>query len=54
MALIFHYLPYILGAGLAVLILVCFFNGGGARKHIEPRRPKQIYHRWDDDSAHRR
>ena len=54
MALVFHYFPYILGAGLALLMLVSFFGGGGSRKHVEPRRPKPVYYRWDDSSSHRK
>jgi hypothetical protein len=53
MAVLFHYFPYILGAGLVILILLCLFDGSGARKHAEPRRPKQKYYRQDDNSPHR-
>ena len=40
-----HYLPYILGAVIAVLVLACLFGGDGGRKHIEPWRPKERYRR---------
>lgn len=53
MATVFHYLPYLLGAGLAALALFCFFDGSDAKKRAAPRRPKQIYYRWDDKSVRR-
>jgi len=40
-----HYLPYILGAVIAVLVLVCLSSGSSGRKHIEPWRPKERYPR---------
>lgn len=52
MTMLFHYLPYILAAGLAALVLVCFFDGGDVKK-TRPERPKRAYYRWDDSSARR-
>jgi hypothetical protein len=40
-----HYLPYILGAAIAVLILACLCGRSDGRKHVEPWRPKQRYRR---------
>jgi hypothetical protein len=45
MELFLHYLPYVLGAAIAVLILVCLMGGSGGRKSVEPWRPKQRHHR---------
>ena len=53
MAMVFHYLPYILGAGLAVLALYCVLDGSGSKKTSRPRRARPAYYRWDDNSAHR-
>ena len=39
-----HYLPYVLGAAIAVLILVCLMSGNGGRS-VEPWRPKQRHRR---------
>ena len=47
-----HYLPYILGAAIAVLVLVCHFSGDGGRKGIEPWRPKQRYRRSSGGLPH--
>ena len=52
MSMLFHYLPYILAAGLAALALMCLFDGGEPRK-TRPERPKRAYYRWDDSSARR-
>lgn len=52
MAVVFHYLPYVLGAGLAGLVLYCVFEGRGTRDSVPPRRVRQVYHRWDDNSTH--
>ena len=41
MATFLQYLPYILGVGIAVLILVCLFDRGDGKKHMEPWRPKE-------------
>ena len=41
MEALLHYLTYILGVGIAVLILVCLLDGGGARKDSQTRRPTQ-------------
>ncbi len=53
MATVFHYLPYILGAGFAVLALLAILGGGDAKKAAYHRQRKQVYYRWDDRSAHR-
>jgi hypothetical protein len=53
MVTVFHYLPYILGAGLAALVVFSIFEGGGSRKASRPRRARRAYYRWDDSSAHR-
>ena len=45
METLIQYLPYILGLGIAVLVLACLFGGSEGRKHIEPWRPKQRYRR---------
>ncbi len=52
MATVFHYLPYILGAGLAALVLFCLFDGGETKKPAHRQRPKQVYYRWDDNATH--
>jgi hypothetical protein len=44
METLLQYLPYILGAAIALLILVCLFDVGGVKKHTEPQRPKQRYY----------
>ena len=50
-----QYLPYILGFAIAVLILVCLFDGSSTstRKRVEPWRPKQKYYHREDPSPHR-
>jgi len=53
MAMVFPYLPYILGAGLAALVLYCLFDGSSTRKPAGRERPRPAYYRWDDNSAHR-
>jgi hypothetical protein len=47
-----QYLPYILGAGIAVLIVVCLLGGHGSRKHVEPWRPKQRHRRRGGHPPH--
>lgn len=49
MALIFHYLPYILLTGLTALILMCLLDRGEPRKTVRER--PQRCHRWDDSST---
>lgn len=53
MAMVFHYLPYLLGAGLAALVVFCIFDGSDSRKASRPRPARRAYYRWDDSSAHR-
>jgi hypothetical protein len=52
MATFFHYLPYILGAGFAVLVLYCLFDGGETRKPAHRERPRRAYYRWDSNATH--
>lgn len=52
MVTVFHYLPYVLGAGLVALVLFCMFDGSDTKKPAHPRRVRQVYHRWDDNSTH--
>ena len=47
MATLLHYLPYILGAAIALLILVCLFDDSGAKKKQAERQPQQEYFRRD-------
>ena len=49
MATLLHYLPYILGAVLALLILVCLFDDSDVKKL---RRPQQKYFRGDRTPVH--
>ena len=43
MEALFPYLAYILGAGIGVLILVCFVDGGSSKRQTQMRQPRQIY-----------
>ncbi|HZM44832.1 MAG TPA: hypothetical protein VFC14_08380 [Burkholderiales bacterium] len=52
MATFLHYLPYILGAAIAVLILVCLMGGSGERRSVEPWRPKQRHRRKSGGFPH--
>jgi len=53
MVALFHYLPYVLGIGLAALTLAIVFGGGDERRHAHPRSPRRQYYRWDDISPRR-
>jgi hypothetical protein len=53
MEALFPYLAYILGAGIGVLILVCFVDVGSSKRRTQMRQPRQIYFPPADRTPHR-
>jgi len=43
-----HFVPYLAGALLAMLVLLVTFGGGEPKRNVHPRPLRQRYYRWDD------
>ena len=53
MLTILHYLPYVLFAGLAFLVLAVMFSEGGNGKRPHPQRLPRQYYTWNDRNSRR-